>query len=213
MIDKVKKFFTHKRCKKLLKNNKGFSLLEVLVAVTIIGIISGIAIPRFIDYRENAGVVAMDTTGSNIIKAYNLCQATTGNCTTLTDLNITCVDCADPETDTTNGFCVALSKKINASTTFKACVQIKPDGTVVRQYGGDFKFCYGTSPNGADCTASNADDSTEYAKSACAGKLIKCTKTSDCTGKTHGTGANLWTANNCKARASGGECSNSAVCD
>ena len=46
MTQKIKEFFTKKRCRRLL-NNKGFSLLEVLVAVSIIGIISAIAIPQF----------------------------------------------------------------------------------------------------------------------------------------------------------------------
>ena len=34
-----------------LKNNKGLSLVEILVAVSIIGIISAIAIPQFANYR------------------------------------------------------------------------------------------------------------------------------------------------------------------
>ena len=44
-----------------IKSNKGFSLVEILVAVSIIGIISAIAIPAFQDYRANASKVAGDT--------------------------------------------------------------------------------------------------------------------------------------------------------
>ena len=68
-MNKIKNFFTQKRCKKLL-NNKGFSLLEVLVAVSIIGIISAIAIPQYNKNKNEAAKVAGSTTISNIRKAF-----------------------------------------------------------------------------------------------------------------------------------------------
>lgn len=37
-----------------MKNNLGFTLLELLVVVTIIGVLSAITVPQFNDYRRRA---------------------------------------------------------------------------------------------------------------------------------------------------------------
>ena len=190
-----------------INNNRGVSLLEVLVAVSIIGIIAAIAVPAFNDYRETAAVTAVDATATNLAKAYNLCTATSsGSCATLTDLKISCSNCNPPKPyNSTNGFCVDMETKVS-NQEFKACVQIKPDGTVLKKYGGDFKFCYGTSPLGADNVAGN-DDADEYAKG-----LRKCSVAGDCTQYDESGGTNDWTSNSCKGRNAGGACSAAAVC-
>ena len=48
---------------------------EVLIGVTIIGIISAIAIPQFTDYKNQAAKVASDTSASNIGRAFTNCLA------------------------------------------------------------------------------------------------------------------------------------------
>ena len=57
----------------ITKNNKGFSLLEVLVGVSIIGIISAIAVPTYQSYQQTAAVTAAQTTLANVAKAFNNC--------------------------------------------------------------------------------------------------------------------------------------------
>ena len=208
MKQTIKNFLFKKRIK-ILRSKKGFSLLEVLIGVTIIGIISAIAVPRFQNYREIAAVTAADATLSNAVKAYNLCSATSGTCATLSDLKLSCGTCKTPQEDATNGYCVMLEQKIS-NKIFKACVQIKTDGTTVKAFGGEFKFCYGTSPHGPDGVTGN-DDSDEYTKTSNGGGVLqKCDKLADCPA-THGTGNQLWTRKSCKARSAGGVCA-SAVC-
>ncbi len=140
MKNKIKDFLMKRRFK-TLKNKKGFSLLEVLVGVTIIGIIAAIAVPRFANYRDSAALVAASTTGKNIAKAYNLCAATKSSCTSLANLNIACDTCKTIVHDK-DAFCVDMEQEISGNT-FNACVSInKADGSITQTYGGEFKLCH-----------------------------------------------------------------------
>lgn len=42
--------------KKLFKNNKGFSLIELIVVIAILGVLVGVAAPQLIKYVENSRV-------------------------------------------------------------------------------------------------------------------------------------------------------------
>ncbi len=44
------------------RGGKGFTLVEILMVVTILGIVAAIAIPRFISFREDAQKAAEDAT-------------------------------------------------------------------------------------------------------------------------------------------------------
>ena len=139
MKQKIKDFFTQKRCKKLL-NNKGFSLLEVLVAVAIIGIVSAIAIPQYTANRTEAAKVAGMTSISNINKAYQNCMVlkSFSKCNTLGEIGISCADCeedSDGDTGTSKKFCAYIEKE-SGGKTFRACVSIEGDD-IKRSIGGD----------------------------------------------------------------------------
>ncbi|WP_316348402.1 prepilin-type N-terminal cleavage/methylation domain-containing protein [Desulfuromonas acetoxidans] len=46
----------------IFSNKKGYTLIEMLIVVTIIGILSSIAIPHYLSYRDKARMVTVYTT-------------------------------------------------------------------------------------------------------------------------------------------------------
>ena len=141
MKQKIKNFLFKKRIK-ILKSKKGFSLLEVLVAVAIIGIITAIAVPSYTANRKEAAKVAGTTSISNIYKAFQNCLVlkSFADCNSLGDIGITCPDCTSSSDDTSGSekFCAHIEKS-SGGKSFLACISVdlstNPSG-IKRTMGG-----------------------------------------------------------------------------
>lgn len=72
-----------------MKNNKGFSLIEVLVTVGLIGILVSIAILSYDKYKKNTLTMAIKADVGNGHKAYSAYDAVNGSyCATLDDVGM-----------------------------------------------------------------------------------------------------------------------------
>lgn len=67
--------------KKLKKNNKGFTLVELIAVLAILGIIGAIAVPRFTATRKNAAIKAHEANVRILENAAKMYYTETGNTT------------------------------------------------------------------------------------------------------------------------------------
>ncbi|MDR3586657.1 MAG: type II secretion system protein [Desulfosporosinus sp.] len=63
---------------KVLKNKKGFTLIELIVVMAILAILAAIAIPKFSGMRIDAAVNADASTASQIVNAARIQETQTG---------------------------------------------------------------------------------------------------------------------------------------
>lgn len=62
-----------------LRNQKGFTLVEILVVVIIVAILAAIAVPRYLRYVERSRSTEAQSAISTIRKAYDVQVQTTGS--------------------------------------------------------------------------------------------------------------------------------------
>jgi len=76
-----------------MKNEKGFTLIEIVMVIVLLGILAAVAIPRYVDLRTQANAAALQgvvgaVNGASAVN-YAAAQVTGGNGVTTTGLTCT----------------------------------------------------------------------------------------------------------------------------
>ena len=123
-----------------LKNNRGLSLIEIMVALGILGVIGAIAVPQFTKYRRTAIYTAVGESLNNVARSAAVCIAANGyaGCNSLSKINMPQLEGGQASTGQT-ALCVDTVQTI-AGEEFKACVSINGSGTSTTTTNK--RFCY-----------------------------------------------------------------------
>ena len=73
---------------KLRGNSQGFTLIELMIVIAIIGILAAIAIPNFIAYRNKSYCSRTESDANNIASALADYYAVPGHSSLVTDLTV-----------------------------------------------------------------------------------------------------------------------------
>ena len=194
---------------------KGFSLIELLVVVGIMGTLAAVAIPAYNKYRTNAARGAFSATGTNIVRAFQACIAVNAysNCDSLSELDIN-VPSSTNDGGVSPFFCADMTQEIGGET-FKGCFSVSArDSAVITTF--NMQVCVsdpvttGASPPN-DCDT-NGDGTLDSVKAAgiqggscetAAASIERCTTNADCV-------AEFGAEHTCTSSASQGLCSAAA---
>ena len=225
MKNKIINFLFKKRIK-ILRNKKGFSMMEILVAVAIVGILGAITVPRYQQYMKDTQTTAKDNSLRNIAKAFAACTALKGldACDTLAKIGVTSVSVkanTSPDVSkSTSGIdrlCVGIENVIGG-VDVKSCVEANVQGDV--SFTSNQGFCYkqgatpvptitagdsccGGSPGGTPCThtCDNASNWDGDCASKCGDSKVDgtfCSTGTDCdSGHCHSGNTGSCTTGDC----------------
>jgi type IV pilus assembly protein PilA len=110
---------------------KGFTLIELMIVVAIIGILAAIAIPAYQNYTIRAQVTEGLTLGDGWKTAISEYYANTGNWPALTNLNGTCASAGKYESSVTvvTGGIIQITYGGQANSKINGCVLNLVPGT------------------------------------------------------------------------------------
>ncbi len=198
---------------KQIKNKKGFSLIEILVSMGLIGVLTAIAIPAYNNYRGNANKTVLKSDVGNAYKAYHAYNAVEGDfCADLSGAGLTSIQ--ESSTYGTKGFVGfddGTPRKSGECTGLTATNLWEENGTVSMNRGScklgtsSFKFSVinefdgnevgysvandNSSPKqGGDYCSISSSDATAATSSTCHNNSTACTTTSNNCGGTGITG-------------------------
>lgn len=185
----------------MFKNKKGFSLIEMLVAMTLIGILSAIAMPAYNNYRKDANKTVLKSDAGNAYKAMHTYNAVNGTfCAALATLGLGALKISETYVGTgKKGFigfdahegCDPAVTDLNAGTGMtlnKASCKLKTDSflfAVANTFASEQVGYHVTNLNSSPKIAGTycADTNDNNAVLSCT--KVQCDgKTGPCTGKT-----------------------------
>ena len=137
-----------------MKNNKGFSLIEILVAVSIMGILIGVAVPKYNRYTEASQNSVIDFTLQNIKQAFKMCNMLNGfsgcDSTTKIKKKLTTKNPVESKNGTTS-WCVSSDFKVGGDPV-KVCIQFNNSSANKYKTTLSKRYCY-KDQDGTGCTA------------------------------------------------------------